>query len=112
MTYVPIPYVIEQTGRIERSYDLRLRQYEYVAIGHLSDIPVPQSGEDTVRESNRRIEFSLPEMVADTELVNMLEHIAYHTQVGIEMKRLFIVPKAESLIELIEAELGRLARQG
>ena len=42
----------------------------------------------------------------------MIKHIAYHTQVDVAMKRLFFVPMAEDLIELIEAELGSVTRQG
>ncbi len=94
--------------RVFTSYDAGIKRIEFKALSLTSGSPQAQFFGDDYQSINKNITIDRTKLVRDEELVALLKHNAYHTQVEMNMKLLEYIPRASSLIEIIENELIRL----
>lgn len=94
--------------RVFKSYDAAIKKIEFKALSYSSDSPKAQFFGDDYQSKNENIEIDRAKLVRDEELVALLKHNAYHTQVEMNMKLLEYIPMADSLIQIIETELLRI----
>ena len=94
--------------RVFSSYDIGVKQIEFKALSYASGKPKAQFFKDDYETLNKDVTVDKEKLLRDEELLNLLKHNAYHTQVEINMKILEYIPMAENLIKLIEKELNRL----
>jgi hypothetical protein len=94
--------------RVFTSYDVGIKKIEFKALSYSSGSPKAQFFGDDYRLLNKNITLDRAKLVMDEELVALLKHNAYHTQVEMNMKLLEYIPMADSLIKIIETELFRI----
>lgn len=94
--------------RVFTSYDAGIKRIEHKALSYVSARPVAQFYGDNLDSLNKGISVDLEKIRKDEELIALLKHNAYHTQVERNMKILEYIPMADSLIEMIQSELKRL----
>jgi len=94
--------------RVFTSYDEGIKRIEFKALSFTNGSPQAQFFGDDYKSLNKNISIDRSKLEEDEELVSLLKHNAYHTQVEINMKMLEYIPRADSLITTIEKELIRL----
>lgn len=94
--------------RVFTSYDVGTKKIEFKALSLTSGSPKAQFFGDDYPSFNKNITVDRTALAADQELLALLKHNAYYTQVEINMKILQYIPKADSLIKIIAIELKRL----
>jgi len=94
--------------RVFSSYDEGIKRIEFKALSYTNRSPQAQFFGDDYKSLNKNITIDRAKMERDEELLSLLKHNAYHTQVEINMKILEYIPMADSLITTIEKELIRL----
>ena len=91
--------------RVFTSYDVGIKRIEFKALSFTSGSPQAQFFGDDYESLNKNITLDRAKIASDEELVALLKHNAYHTQVEMNMKLLEYIPMADSLIGFIEIEL-------
>lgn len=94
--------------RVFSSYDVGVKRIEFKALSFTNGSPQAQFFGDDYKSLNKNITINRAKLERDEELVSLLKHNAYHTQVEMNMKILEYIPMADSLITTIEKELIRL----
>jgi len=94
--------------RVFSSYDEGVKRIESKALSFTFGTPQAQFFGDDYRSLNKNITVDRAKLARDEELVALLKHNAYHTQVEMNMKMLEYIPMADSLIQIIKIELIRL----
>lgn len=94
--------------RVFSSYDVGVKRIEFKALSFTNGSPQAQFFGDDFKSLNKNITINRAKLERDEELVSLLKHNAYHTQVEMNMKILEYIPMADSLITTIEKELIRL----
>ena len=94
--------------RVFSSYDKGIKRIEFKALSFTNGSPQAQFFGDDYKSLNKNITINRAKLERDKELVSLLKHNAYHTQVEMNMKILEYIPMADSLITTIEKELIRL----
>jgi hypothetical protein len=94
---------VQENERIEGPYEVALKEFERMAINYMTD--TPHSDEIRLFKQYSLNEERLPELFEDRELYELLTHIHYFTKVEISLKRNFLIPRMESLLETIDEEL-------
>ncbi|MCW5518094.1 DUF6090 family protein [Muriicola sp. Z0-33] len=97
----------DNDNRIFSSYDEGIKRIESKALSFTSDTPQAQFFGDDYRSKNKNITVDRSKLARDEDLVVLLKHNAYHTQVEMNMKMLEYIPMADSLIKIIEMELSK-----
>lgn len=94
--------------RVFSSYDEGIKRIEFKALSYTNGSPRAQFFGDDYRSLNENVTLDRAKIEGDEELVSLLKHNAYHTQIEINMKIMEYIPMADSLITSIEKELIRL----
>lgn len=94
--------------RVFTSYDEGIKKIEFKALSIISGSPKGQFFGDDYLSLNKGLTVNRERLLKDEELLALLKHNAYHTQVEINLKSLEYIPMADSLIEIIKNELIRL----
>ena len=93
--------------RVFTSYDVGVKRIEFKALSYTNGKPIAQFFGDDYKLKNNNVTVDRVKLLNDEELLALLKHNAYHTQVEINMKTLEYIPMADSLIKIIESELKR-----
>lgn len=93
--------------RVFTSYDVGVKRIEYKALTYIEGKPIAQFFGDNYEIKNKNVIVDKTKLLEDKELLELLKHNAYHTQVEINMKTLEYIPMADSLIKIIESELKK-----
>ena len=93
--------------RVFTSYDVGAKRIEFKALSYTDGKPIAQFFGDDYKLKNNNVTVDRVKLLNDEELLALLKHNAYHTQVEINMKTLEYIPMADSLIKIIESELKR-----
>ncbi len=94
--------------RVFSSYDVGVKKIEFKALSYTSGKPIAQFFKDDYESLNKNVTVDRDKLIKDEELLDLLKHNAYHTQVEMNMKTLEYIPMAEKLIKMMESELNRL----
>lgn len=94
--------------RVFSSYDEGIKRIEFKALSYTNRSPPAQFFGHDYRSLNKDVTIDRAKVERDEELVSLLKHNAYHTQVEINLKMIEYIPMADSLITTIEKELIRL----
>lgn len=93
--------------RVFSSYDVGVKRIEFKALSYTDGKPIAQFFGDDYELKNKNVIVDRAKLLNDKELLELLKHNAYHTQVEINMKNLEYIPMADSLIKIIESEIKK-----
>ena len=91
--------------RIFSSYDEGIKKIELKAMSYIDGRPIGQFFYDDFDSLNSQLSIDLISLRKDKELIGLLKHNAYHTQVEMNMKLLDYIPAADALIQNIQQEI-------
>jgi hypothetical protein len=98
---------LESESRITIAYDENLKKVERKVNSYFSTVPPTQwfIGND-FKTLNKNIKVDVDGLRKDHELIELLKHISFHTNVEMGIKRDDYTIKAKALIEMIDKELN------
>lgn len=96
---------VENNVRITSKYDTDLKKIEARASSLISKTPASQHFISDPYQANKGVRINIPRLLADKELINLLKHNSYYTQVEIIMKQMDYLPLADSIQRTIQYEL-------
>jgi hypothetical protein len=95
----------ENDVRVFKSYDVGVKRIEFKSLSYTNGKPIAQFYGDDYNLKNKNVNVDRVKLLQDEELIALLKHNSYHTQVEINLKTLEYIPMADSLIKMIEFEI-------
>lgn len=97
--------IVENNVRITSKYDEALKKIEAKAAALTNKTPGPQHFVSDPYKVNKGVRVNIQRMLEDQQLIELLKHNSYYTQVEIIMKQMDYLPLADSIQQTIQLEL-------